>query len=131
MYTWALEVIAFDSTKEQEQCIELLRKRASVLRFIGDTKRALRDLDTALQLALKLDNVKHQADVRYDKATIHQILNEYPALYEEAQKALTLYEQLHASKEMAMVLRTIGTALFHQGKYEESLQKLEKAIYWN
>lgn len=128
LYTWALENIADDGIRGQAQRIDLLRKRAGILRFIGDTKRALQDLDAALQFALQTTDHKHEADLRYDKSMIHQILNEYPLVYEEAEKALILYKDLDAHKEMAMVLRTIGTALYNQGKYDESLRKLEESI---
>lgn len=128
-YTRALQALEqLPGMPEPDWVFELYLAREAIYALSGDREAQARDLLTLETLADQLGDNERRAEVVERRGKCAQDTGDYPALIVEAQNLIELARKLQYGGIEAVGQRQWGTALWRQGKYEDALVRLRRAL---
>jgi class 3 adenylate cyclase/tetratricopeptide (TPR) repeat protein len=130
---------AWTKTKELQiklndfsSAIDTLERMAQLAKQqFSDSALALRFLQDALDIAVKIDNRKRQAKLLNTIGIIKWHQEAYTEALKNYEKAFDIYHELKDSAHEGLMLNSIGVTLHKLGHYEEALDHLQKAVELN
>ncbi len=128
-YTWALELLEHEAVEPMNiKKIDCLCKRADVIYFIGESQSALKDLDTALKEAIRIDAKTWPAWIKHRKANIYAGISRYQKALSEAADSMETYKKSGDKKAIAEILITMSSAYFLQGNDTKAIATNEESL---
>ncbi|MHC5033150.1 MAG: serine/threonine-protein kinase [Planctomycetota bacterium] len=108
--------------------IDLLCRKADRVGFVGQTPEALRILDEALHLAVKLGDRALQAEVHMAAAVHYHNTARFDALLVAAQAALDNAVAAGDRKNEVGAANALAACLSNLGRYEEAQEQFERGL---
>jgi len=125
-YDMAIEcAVLLEDTRTMVEC---MKEKAGVLRLVGESEKALKDVDGAIRLSKELKDKKLIADCILQKGRIYSSLSRYEEALKAVAEALKLYEELNDRKGMADCILNIGTTEGRLGNYSRALQCFNRSM---
>ena len=128
-YSRALECLKDTSIEDRYlKEIECLEKRADVLKCIGDTERAIEDLEEAIRKARETGNRIKEAECLLAFCEVCQNRAKYTETEQKADMALDIYRELNDEKGEASCLTQIGRSYWSRSEYSQALEFFQKSL---
>ncbi|HLF91686.1 MAG TPA: tetratricopeptide repeat protein, partial [Anaerolineales bacterium] len=124
-YTRAL---ALTPEERHAKRYEILLGREAVFHWLGNRAMQTQDLSTLRALAVSLNDIQKEAEATWKQARYHEAIGEYAICIETAQVSARLALQSGNKTLAAKSFIEWGTALWWQGKYEETEVQAQQAL---
>lgn len=108
-----------------------LKGKSEVLDLIGQGKKALKEINTAIAVTKKLNDKKLIADCILQISNIYSSLSRYDDMLNSGKEALLLYEEIKERKGAAESLNNIGYVQTSLGNYKEALKYHKRSLQIN
>jgi predicted ATPase len=128
-YTRALDALGrLPEAPDEALLFELRSARGSIHGLMGERQAQAQDLAAMDDLADKLDDNRRRAQVAMLRGTAAEEMADYEAAIAAAQSLLQLSHEMQEEGIEATGQRQWGTALWRQGKYQDALDRLHRAL---
>ena len=128
-YNIAIECLPQSEIKEKEvKEIEYLKKKAAVLDLVGESEKAVEDLEKAIKKTKVLRERKWEADCLIALCKVYFGIAKYNDTIEMAEIALEIYKELNDKEGEAGGLNCVGIAHWYLGEFKIALKLYQDSL---
>jgi len=122
-YTWAIDCFKESDIEDEElRRIKCLKKRADVLKLIGEGEKAIPDLEQVIKISKELKNEKEEADCLIVLSRVYIDMGKYEKATRNTEIAHDIYRKLKDRNGKAESLNNYANIYFYLGEYQKALE---------
>jgi len=127
LFLTSISFFAQSDAEIEDQIFEYLEKAKDVKRIL-DYDEALKHCNTALDLAIQIDNPEYEAKVYREKGNILMHQNKFQESSENLNKASKIQDNNKFEEELAKTRNAQGLLYIELGKYHQALVYFDEAL---